>query len=84
MEKTTQTGGRGIGAPPVGRQRRISVKRKKKIGVRLDRGRPSHGSCVYIDPINGDVYSVENDIGDVIVTFSHDATGAVEPVRKLR
>jgi 6-phosphogluconolactonase (cycloisomerase 2 family) len=41
-------------------------------------------SCVYIDPINGDVYSVENDIGDVIVTFSHDATGDVEPVRKLR
>jgi hypothetical protein len=41
-------------------------------------------SCVFIDPINGDVYSVENDIGDVIVTFSHDATGDVEPVRKLK
>ena len=41
-------------------------------------------SCVYIDPINGDVYSVENDIGDVIVTFSHNATGDVEPIRKLR
>jgi len=41
-------------------------------------------SCVYIDPINGDVYSVENDIGDVIVTFSHDATGDVEPTRKLK
>jgi 6-phosphogluconolactonase (cycloisomerase 2 family) len=41
-------------------------------------------SCVYIDPINGDVYSVENDIGDSIVTFSHDATGDIEPIRKLR
>ena len=41
-------------------------------------------SCVYIDPINGDVYSVENDIGDVIVTFSHDATGNAKPIRKLR
>lgn len=40
-------------------------------------------SCVYIDPANGDVYSVENDIGDVIVTFEHDATGNAKPVRKL-
>lgn len=41
-------------------------------------------SCVYIDPANGDVYSVENDIGDVIVTFDHDATGNAKPIRKLR
>jgi 6-phosphogluconolactonase (cycloisomerase 2 family) len=41
-------------------------------------------SCVYIDPFNGDVYSVENDIGDVIVTFEHDATGNAKPIRKLR
>ena len=41
-------------------------------------------SCVYIDPANGDVYSVENDIGDVIVTFEHDATGNAKPIRKLR
>jgi 6-phosphogluconolactonase (cycloisomerase 2 family) len=41
-------------------------------------------SCVFIDPINGDVYSVENDIGDVIVTFEHDATGNAKPTRKLR
>jgi len=40
-------------------------------------------SCVYIDPANGDVYSVENDIGDVIVTFDHDATGNAKPIRKL-
>jgi 6-phosphogluconolactonase (cycloisomerase 2 family) len=41
-------------------------------------------SCVYVDPANGDVYSVENDIGDVIVTFGHDATGNAKPIRKLR
>ena len=41
-------------------------------------------SCVYIDPASGDVYSVENDIGDVIVTFEHDATGNVEPKSKLK
>lgn len=41
-------------------------------------------SCVFIDPFNGDVYSVENDIGDVIVTFEHDATGNAKPIRKLR
>jgi 6-phosphogluconolactonase (cycloisomerase 2 family) len=41
-------------------------------------------SCVYIDPANGDVYSVENDIGDSIVTFSHDATGDPEPKNKLK
>ena len=40
-------------------------------------------SCVYLDPANGDIYSVENDIGDVIVTFDHDATGNAKPIRKL-
>jgi len=41
-------------------------------------------SCVYVDPKNGDIYSVENDIGDVIVVFTHDAEGNVAPVRKLK
>ena len=40
-------------------------------------------SCVYVDPKNGEIYSVENDIGDSIVVFSHDAEGNVEPIRKL-
>ena len=40
-------------------------------------------SAVYIDPNNGDVYSVENDTGDSIVVFNHDANGDVEPVREL-
>ena len=41
-------------------------------------------SCVYVDPDNGDVYSAENDIGDAVVVFSHDAQGNVEPARKLK
>jgi 6-phosphogluconolactonase (cycloisomerase 2 family) len=41
-------------------------------------------SCVWVDPASGDIYSVENDIGDVIVVFPHDATGDVEPKRKLK
>jgi hypothetical protein len=40
-------------------------------------------SCVYVDPKNGDIYSVENDIGDSIVVFSHDAEGNVAPTRTL-
>src|SRR5438128_6985644 len=40
-------------------------------------------SCVYVDPKNGDIYSVENDIGDSIVVFKNDANGDVEPIRKL-
>src|SRR5947207_1782394 len=40
-------------------------------------------SAIYIDPKNGDVYSVENDTGDSIVVFAHDSAGDVEPVREL-
>ena len=40
-------------------------------------------SCIYVDPKNGDIYSVENDIGDSIVVFKNDANGDVEPIRKL-
>ena len=40
-------------------------------------------SCVYVDPKNGDIYSVENDIGDSIVVFKNDANGDAEPIRKL-
>ena len=49
-------------------------------------------SCVYVDPVNGDVYSAENDIGDSIVMFSHEdqlngarnADGDIPPTRKLK
>src|SRR6266850_498760 len=40
-------------------------------------------SCIYIDPKNGDIYTVENDIGDSIAVFSRDANGNVAPIRKL-
>lgn len=38
---------------------------------------------VYIDPSNGDIYSVESDTGDKMVVFSHDARGNVAPKRVL-
>lgn len=38
---------------------------------------------VYVDPKNGDIYSVESDTGDRMVVFSHDAGGNVEPKRIL-
>ena len=38
---------------------------------------------LYVDPKNGDIYSVESDVGDKMVVFPHDATGNVEPKRKL-
>jgi len=40
-------------------------------------------SCIYVDPKNGDIYSVENDIGDSIVVFANNANGDVAPLRKL-
>jgi DNA-binding beta-propeller fold protein YncE len=49
-----------------------------------DKSDVQFNSCVFIDPASGDVYSVENDIGDVIVTFNHDDTGNVEPKTKLK
>jgi 6-phosphogluconolactonase (cycloisomerase 2 family) len=41
-------------------------------------------SCVYVDPASGDIYSVENDIGDTIVTFANDVTGDTAPKSKLK
>jgi DNA-binding beta-propeller fold protein YncE len=40
-------------------------------------------SDVFVDPPTGEVYSVENDIGNDIVVFDHDANGDVKPIRKL-
>ena len=62
------------GAPPTEPRRVIS-------GPKSD---VQFNSCVYIDPQNGDVYSVENDIGDTIVTFANNATGDPEPKNKLK
>jgi 6-phosphogluconolactonase (cycloisomerase 2 family) len=38
---------------------------------------------LYIDPTNGDVYSVESDTGDKMVVFTRDAAGNVAPKRIL-
>src|SRR5579871_202431 len=40
-------------------------------------------SCMYIDPNNGDIYTVENDVGDMVEVFSANDEGDVEPTRKL-
>jgi 6-phosphogluconolactonase (cycloisomerase 2 family) len=38
---------------------------------------------MYIDPQNGDIYSVENDVGNMVEVFSDSAEGDVAPIRKL-
>jgi DNA-binding beta-propeller fold protein YncE len=38
---------------------------------------------LYVDPQNGDIYSVESDTGDRMVVFARDASGNVEPKRSL-
>jgi 6-phosphogluconolactonase (cycloisomerase 2 family) len=38
---------------------------------------------LYIDPKNGDIYSVETDTGDKVVVFPRDAKGNVKPGRIL-
>lgn len=38
---------------------------------------------LYIDPQNGDIYSVNNDTSDTLLVFSHGADGNVHPARKL-
>jgi len=40
-------------------------------------------SCVYIDPAAGDVYSVENDTGNIIAVYPREATGDFVPKRIL-
>jgi hypothetical protein len=39
---------------------------------------------LYVDPNNGDIYSVESDTGDKMVVFPRDANGNVEPKRILK
>ncbi len=38
---------------------------------------------IYIDPKNGDIYSVETDTGDKVVVFGREANGNVKPGRIL-
>jgi len=41
-------------------------------------------SCVWVDPAAGDVYSVENDTGNIIAVYPREATGDVAPKRILK
>ena len=40
-------------------------------------------SCVWIDPTTADVYSVENDTGNIIAVYPREATGDALPKRTL-
>src|SRR5579871_963767 len=40
-------------------------------------------SCMYIDPKNGDIYTVEDDVGNMVEVFSDSSEGDVAPLRKL-
>ncbi len=42
-----------------------------------------YNNGLYIDPKNGDIYSVETDTGDKVVMFPRDANGNVRPGRIL-
>jgi len=39
---------------------------------------------LYVDPKNGDIYSIEADTGNKMTVFSHDAHGNVAPKRHLK
>ena len=42
-----------------------------------------YNNGIYIDPKNGDIYSVETDTGDEVVVFPREANGNVKPARIL-
>jgi hypothetical protein len=39
---------------------------------------------LYVDPLSGDIYSVNNDTTDMLVIFEHEAEGDVPPSRELK
>ena len=51
--------------------------------IQGDKTKIQFNNGLYIDPKNGDIYSVESDVGDKMVVFSHDASGNVPPIRML-
>src|ERR1019366_726577 len=46
--------------------------------------RMEYNCSIYLDPQNGDVYSLSDDIMDTMAVFPHDAEGDVAPKRELR
>lgn len=51
--------------------------------VQGDRTAIQFNNGLYVDPKNGDIYSVESDVGDKMVVFSREADGNVPPKRIL-
>jgi DNA-binding beta-propeller fold protein YncE len=43
-----------------------------------------YNNGLYVDPQNGDIYSVASDTADNMIVFSHGAQGDVAPMRKLK
>jgi DNA-binding beta-propeller fold protein YncE len=56
---------------------------KPKRMIQGDKTEIQFNNGVYVDPKNGDIYSVESDTGDRMVVFSHDAGGNLVPKRLL-
>jgi DNA-binding beta-propeller fold protein YncE len=56
---------------------------KPKRVIQGDQTHIQFNNGVYLDPKNGDIYSVESDTGDKMVVFTHDAAGNAAPKRLL-
>lgn len=42
-----------------------------------------YNNGLYVDPMNGDIYSIESDVGDAVTIHSHGADGDALPAREL-
>jgi hypothetical protein len=42
-----------------------------------------YNCSLYVDPVNGDIYSVDNDTLNLLTVYGHDSNGDVAPIRKL-
>ncbi len=51
--------------------------------VQGDKTQIQFNNGLYVDPNNGDIYSLESDVGDKMIVFAHDANGNVAPKRTL-
>lgn len=56
---------------------------KPKRIVQGDKTALQFNNGLYVDPINGDIYSVESDTGDKLVVFPREANGDIAPKRIL-
>lgn len=47
------------------------------------KARMEYNCSIYVDPQNGDIYSLSNDVLDTLAIFPHDAQGDVAPIRQI-